>query len=128
MGTPINGVGGNVKMGANAVLNLGNWSVSAKANTSDTTSFQSPGGWGTKAATIKEWSGKSDGRTDPTDTTGQVALFNGLGNTFAVEFDIDGTHHWAGSAILTGIDPKADATGMNEASFSWDGTGPLTFT
>ncbi|SRR5258706_15665408 len=127
MGVPLAGVGGNVKMGVNAVANLDKWSVAAKSGISDTTTFQAAGGWETKTATVKSWSAKSDGRTDPVDTLGQVALFNGLGTTFAVEFDVDATHKWTGNAILTGIDPKADAGGMNEVSFSWDGSGALTF-
>jgi hypothetical protein len=128
MGNPLAGVGGAVKAGAATLANVGNWSVSIKGGIAKTTSFGATGAWETNASTIKSWSAKFDGRTDPADTTGQVTLFNGIGSTLSMEFDIDGTHHWAGSAILTGIEPKADATGMNEVSFAVDGTGALSYT
>jgi hypothetical protein len=128
MGTPILGVGGGVKNGAQLILNIKTWSVTIKASTVDTIAFGSSGGWNTKTSTFKDWSAKFDGKTDPSDTTGQVALINGIGNTFTVEFDIDATHHWGGSGILVGLDPKSDATGMNEISFSIEGTGALTYT
>jgi hypothetical protein len=128
MGIPLAGVGGAVKAGAVTLANVGTWTISIKGAIAKTTSFGAAGAWETNTATIKSWSAKFDGRTDPGDTTGQVALFNGIGSTFAMEFDIDGTHHWAGSAIMTGLDPKADATGMNECSFSVDGTGSIVYT
>jgi hypothetical protein len=59
-----------------------------------------------------------------------VALINGLGNTFTLDFAVGSTvgqGHWSGTGILVGIDPKSDAAGMNEISFSFEGTGPMTF-
>jgi hypothetical protein len=128
VGVPVAGIGGNVKAGAITLANITAWSVAAKSDVAETTPFGATGAWATSTATIKKWTAKFDGSTDAADTTGQVALFNGLGSTFAVEFDIDATHHWAGSAILTGIDPKSSAKGINDIGFSVDGTGPLTFT
>ena len=124
------GVGGNVKVGATptVVANVGVWSVSAKAGVASTTAFQATGSWETQLPTIKSWTAKCDGRTDPADTLGQLTLLNGLGTIMNVEFDVDSTHHWSGSAILTGIDPKSDTKALNDISFSFDGTGPLSFT
>ncbi len=128
MGTPILGVGGGVKNGANLILNINTWALTLKASTVDTIAFGSVGGWNTRISTFKDWTAKFDGKTDPSDTNGQVALINGLGDTFTLEFDVDGTHHWAGSGILVGLDPKSDASGMNEVSFSVEGTGAITYT
>lgn len=128
MGTPILGVGGGVKNSSALVANINNWALNIKADTVDTIAFGSAGGWNTKISTFKDWSCTFDGKTDPSDTAGQVALINGLGNTFTLQFDIDSTHHWAGSGILTGVNPKSDASGMNEISFSAEGTGAITYT
>jgi predicted secreted protein len=130
MGTPVLGVGGGVKNGANLVLNINTWSITIKVDTVDTISFGSVGGWNTKISTFKDWSAKCDGKTDVTDTTGQLALINGLGSTFTIDFAVGATAaagHWTGTGILVGIDPKSDAAGMNEVSYAFEGTGALTF-
>jgi predicted secreted protein len=130
MGTPIQGVGGGVKNGANLVLNVNTWSISEKASTVETIAFGSTGGWQTRISTFKDWTASCDGKTDPADTTGQVALINGLGNTFTLDFAVGSSPtqgHWSGTGILVAIDPKSDAAGMNEISFNFEGTGPMTF-
>jgi hypothetical protein len=129
MGVPLAGVQANVKTGVNAITWMNTWTLTAKANIKETTAFQSSGNYATKSATTKEWSVKIDGPLDATDTNGQVALINGLGNTFPLELDTDtaGTHKWTGSAILVGIDPKSDAKDVNQVTFAFDGTGVLTF-
>lgn len=129
MGIPLAGIGGLVKVGANTAANLGVWSLAEKSAVADTTSFGATGNWETKAATLKSWTAKADGRLDPTDVA-QLALINGLGTTVNVEFDTDplAAHKWVGTAIVTGIDPKADVKSMVDVSFSFEGTGPCTFT
>lgn len=129
MGVPLAGVTANVKTGATAIANMDVWTLSAKSAIKDTTPFQATGQYAQNTATIKSWTVKIDGRLDATDTTGQVALINGLGSTFPLELDIDAaaTHKWTGNAILTGIDPKADAKDVNTVSYSFDGSGVITF-
>lgn len=130
MGTPILGVGGGVLNSSSKILNINTWSISIKTSTVDTISFGSAGGWNTRISTFKDWTAKVDGKTDVSDTTGQLALINGLGSTFSLEFDVSGTPadgQWKGSGILVGIDPKSDASGMNEIGFAFEGTGALTF-
>lgn len=124
----IAGVAGSVKNGANTVANLNSWTVSAKGNTAKTTVFGTSGQYETEIATVKNWTAKADGFLDSSDTNGQLAFINGLNGTFTVNFLTgDSTHQWAGTAILTGIDPKVDATGVNTVSFSFNGSGALTF-
>src|SRR6266702_3852632 len=129
MATPLAGIGGLIKEGANTIGAMNTWSVTPKASTKDTTSFQATGNWGTKATTIKEWTAKCDGFLDATDA-GQVALINGVGNTFTLgmEIDVVGTHKLTWSAILVSFDAKSDAKDMNLSSFSFDATALLTFT
>lgn len=122
------GIGGAVKNGANTVANVDTWNLSAKGATAKTTAFGATGSWETNTATIKSWTATCAGRVDPADTNGQLALINGLLSTFTLELDVDGTHHWAGSAILVGFDPKSSVTSTNDITFSFEGTGALTFT
>lgn len=128
MAIPLAGIGGLIKEATNVIGAMNTWSVTPKASTKDTTTFQATGSWGTKATTIKEWTAKCDGFLDATDV-GQVALINGIGNTFALEMDIDSlaTHKWTGSAILESFDAKSDAKDMNLVTFNFAGTGVLTF-
>ena len=127
-GTPLAGIGGMVTSAAATVANLQKWSLSIKSDKKDTTAFQATGNWMTQLATIKSWTATSDGNFDPTDTAGQVALVNGIGSTFAVTFNTDPTlHKWSGSAILTGVDPAADATGLVTMKFSFEGVGPIVW-
>src|SRR6478609_9449423 len=128
MATPLSGIGGLIKEGATTIGGMNTWSITPKVSTKDTTTFQATGSWGTKNATIKEWTAKCDGFLDATDA-GQVSLINGLGNTFALEMDVDAAaaHKWTGNAILIAVDPKSDAKDMNLVTFSFDGTGVLTF-
>ncbi len=128
MGTPLAGVGGNAKLAANTIANLGTWSLDQGANTEKTTSFGATGSWETNQTTLKNWSAKCGGRLDVADTNGQVALINGLGNTFTLNLYVDATHYWGGSAILVGIGPKVDVNGLEEVEFSFTGTGVCTYT
>ncbi len=129
MSYPTAGVNGLVKNGSNTVANLQKWSLSAKGNVAKTTVFGASGSWESNTATIRGWTATADGFTDPSDTNGQLALYNGLNSTFTVTFQVDGTpHNWSGTAILTGIDPAADAQNMNTVKLSFTGTGALTFT
>lgn len=123
------GIGGAVKNGANSVANLNTWTLSLKGNITKTTVFGSTGQWETNIATTRGWTVKADGYLDSSDTNGQLAFINGLNSTFTVTLNTgDTTHNWSGTAILTGIDPKADVGGVDTVSFSFDGTGAVTFT
>ncbi len=96
------------------------WSLTLKANTKDTTAFQATGGWGTKAATTKEGSGKIesirgiDGR-----------IFAEIGNVVAIQLFVDKTNNvrWDVIGIVTGVDPKADAKDIESQSMSFDAYG-----
>ena len=128
MAYPVAGIGGAVKNGANAVANLQKWTLTPKGATAKTTPFGAAGSWEVNTPTIKSWAAEADGFTDPSDTLGQLALMNGLNTVITLELDIDGTHHWSGSAILVGFDPAADAQNMNTIKYHFTGTGALAFT
>lgn len=91
------------------------WSLSLKADTSGTTPFQS-GGWARKTGTVKSGSGSiSSFRTD-----GRIIAE--LGALVALQLYINKTanYRWEILAWITGVDPKSDATGVQEQSMSFD--------
>ena len=121
----ISGNGGSVQMGAVTLQNIGDWTISLKTDKSVTTPYGQA--WHTKTTTIKDWSGKFNGRLDSADTTGQVAFINGLGTYVTMTFNVDGVHKWTGPAIIDGIDPKSSATGTVDVAFSVDGNGACVY-
>lgn len=94
------------------------WSLTLKADTAETTAFQS-GGWARNIATIKKGTGKiesvrNDGR-----------IFLELGNMIALQLYISkiGNDRWDAIGIVTGLDPKSTAKGIQEQSMSFDVEG-----
>jgi predicted secreted protein len=128
MSYPTNGVGGSFTVGSTVVANVDVWTITQKAAVKDTTAFGASGSWQTNTMTLKSWSAKVDGRVDPSDTNGQLVLLNGLGSTVSVKFNVDGTHYWSGSAIVTQADPKSNVNDVATVSYSLTGSGALTLT
>jgi hypothetical protein len=125
---PTSGVGGSVKNGANVIANVDVWDLPQKAATKDTTSFGASGAYQVNTSILKSWTAKIQGRVDPGDTNGQLALINGLGSTFTFTFAVDSTHNWSGSGIVTGIHPKTNVNDVATIEYDITGSGPLTFT
>ncbi|SRR6266496_1169524 len=122
----MSGTAGAVKNGANTILNMTSWEVSLKAASVDVSAFGGSG-WGASLGTIKKWSGKCAGNYDPADTTGQVALNNGLGSTFTMNFFTDGTHKWTGDAVLVDVALKSSASGVITAEYTFEGASSVTY-
>jgi predicted secreted protein len=113
------------------VAEIKNWKVNAKAGTADVTPFNTgnDAAWKAFVATLKEWSGSFEGNLDLTDTNGQYALFNTYlgGSSLTVKLYIDGTKYLSGSAIITGVDMAADVGDAETVTFTFQGTGGLTY-
>lgn len=121
------GTDGKIMTGANTIANMMTWEVSLKATSVDVSAFGGSG-WGASLGTIKKWTGKMSGNYDPADTTGQVALNNGLGDTFSLKFYTDDTHYWAGDAVLSDVSLKSSASGVITADYSFEGASSITYT
>ena len=131
----IAGTGGHVKMGTGGsgvagttVANIGQWSISLKGESKDTTPFGAAGSMRQRTGTLKDWSAKFQGWVDPSDTSGQVALYNGLTTTFCFRFDVDDTHYWLGDGVLSGLDVGTAEDDVATSSFSVEAAGALTYT
>lgn len=125
----ITGKGGNLKIGAVTVSQMSSWKLDIDIELKDATNFAS-NGWKEQIAGLKGWSGSSDGTWNViTDTTGQKALQDALlaGTTVAIEFNINGTNKYSGSAFVKKISVDEPVDDVVKFSVDLEGTGALTF-
>ena len=122
----IAGKGGAVKLGANKIAEISNWSLDLGADDIDITSFDSEG-WKEYLAGLKEWSGSMEGNLKTDDTNGQKAILNAWlnGEKLTFTFEVSSGVSFQGEAF---VKPSIEVPVDDKASFSCDitGTGALT--
>jgi predicted secreted protein len=122
----VTGTGGAVKISANKVAEISNWSLDLGADDIDVTSFDS-NGWKEYLAGLKEWSGSIEGNLKTDDTNGQKAILNAWlsGTPLTFTFEVSSGVTFQGSAF---VKPSIEVPVDDKASFSCDitGTGALT--
>jgi predicted secreted protein len=122
------GKGGAVKLGANKIAEISNWSLDLGADDIEITSFDS-NGWKEYLAGLKEWSGSIEGnlKVGTTDTNGQKAILNAWlnGTKLSFTFEVSSGVSFQGEAF---VKPSIEVPVDDKASFSCDitGTGALT--
>jgi predicted secreted protein len=122
------GKGGAVKLGANKIAEISNWSLDLGADDIEITSFDS-NGWKEYLAGLKEWSGSIEGnlKLKTTDTNGQKAILNAWlnGTKLSFTFEVSSGVSFQGEAF---VKPSIEVPVDDKASFSCDitGTGALT--
>jgi predicted secreted protein len=119
------GKGGAVKLGANKIAELSNWSLDLGADDIDITSFNSEG-WKEYLAGLKEWSGSIEGNFKADDTNGQKAILEAwlAGNKLSFTFEVSSGVSFQGEAF---VKPSIEVPVDDKATFSCDiqGTGAL---
>ena len=122
----VTGTGGAVKLSANKVAEISNWSLDLGADDIDITSFDS-NGWKEYLAGLKEWSGSIEGNLKTDDTNGQKAILNAWlnGTKLSFTFEVSSGVSFQGEAF---VKPSIEVPVDDKASFSCDitGTGALT--
>jgi hypothetical protein len=120
------GIEGTVKIGANAVAEVRNFSINTSAETIDDTTITDTAK--TFVAGQTSWTADVSCFWDDTDTTGQGAMTAGASVTLNLypEGAITGDTYWTGSAIITSMNVSTPTNGMIEASFNAQGSGALT--
>jgi predicted secreted protein len=122
----IAGYGGAVKLGANKIAEISNWSLDLGADDVEITSFDS-NGWKEYLAGLKEWSGSCEGNFKADDTNGQRAILNAwlAGEKLEFTFEVSSGVTFKGEAL---VKPSIEVPVDDKASFSCDitGTGALT--
>ena len=121
----ITGYGGAVKLSANKIAEISNWSLDLGADDIDITSFDSQG-WKEYLAGLKEWSGSIEGNLKPDDTNGQKAILNAWlsGEKLTFTFEVSAGVSFQGEAF---VKPSIEVPVDDKASVSCDitGTGAL---
>ena len=121
----VTGTGGAVKLSANKVAEISNWSLDLGADDIDITSFDS-NGWKEYLAGLKEWSGSIEGNLKTDDTNGQKAILNAWlnGTKLSFTFEVSSGVSFQGEAF---VKPSIEVPVDDKASFSCDitGTGAL---
>lgn len=122
----IKGKLGVIHVGSDAIANLRSYSVDRTGDTTQSTVMGED--WHTHEATINGWTGTADALWDSADANGQGALQEGstVALTFYPEGVGSGLKEYTGNAIVNGVVTRAEYEGMVEASFTFQGTGPLT--
>lgn len=117
---------GVVKIGANTIAEVREWTLSEEANTIDDTELADTAR--TFKAGTTQWSGTVLCYWDETDTNGQMAMTPGATVTLNLypEGATTGDTYYTGTAIITGVQRSAKSDGMVEAEYSFRGTGTLT--
>jgi len=122
------GSAGVVKVGANTVAEVRNWSVDQSQDTVETTKLGDT--IKTFKTTLSASSGTVDCFWDETDTTGQGAMTIGATVTLNLypEGSDSGDTYYSGSAIVNSIGVAQAHDGLVERSFGFQVSGALTIT
>jgi hypothetical protein len=125
--TALAGVGASCTEASTLFTNASKWTLSLKGAVKDVTPFGASGNWAINIATLKSWTGKITAFIDTSDTA-QTNLLALLGSIVSMTFTVQSTPHaFAGSTILTGLDPSVDVQNAQTIDYSFTGTGPCTY-
>lgn len=120
------GIGASVTEGSTAFTDASKWTLSIKNASKDVTPFGASGSWAINIPTINSWTAKITGFIDTSDTA-QTNLFALIGTSVSLTLKVSSSHSFAGSGILTGIDPNVDAQNAETVDFSFTGTGSIVY-
>lgn len=122
------GRAGSVKIGANTVLEIGEWSLNIDIDLPEHTDFGDV--WKEHLVGLRGATGSFNGRLDPADTTGHVALITeALSGTSGVTLNlyINATNYFSMTALLSQMSPKASVGGVVENSYNFTATGAVSY-
>jgi hypothetical protein len=117
---------GILKIGANAVAEIVDFTITESAETVDDTCKGDD--WRTKKLTFKSWNADAKARWVEDDTNGQDLLTVGASVTagFYVMGEASGARYREGTALITERAVESALDGLVELSLSFEGTGELT--
>jgi len=118
---------GVVKILTNIVAEVRDWSLEETAETIDSTQLSDAAK--TFEVGTTSWSGSVNAFWDETDTSGQGAMTAGATVTLNLypEGATSGDTFGSGTAIISSISKSGGIDGLVEASFSFQGSGALTW-
>tara|TARA_R110000824_G_scaffold214086_3_gene400375 strand:- start:1265 stop:1654 length:390 start_codon:yes stop_codon:yes gene_type:complete len=118
---------GVVKIGANTISEVKDWSLSETADTIEDTTMGDVAR--TRQPSLTSASGSLSCFWDETDANGQIALQAGTEVALKLypEGATTGDYFASVQAIITSQDASASMDGMVEATFSWESNGAVTW-
>ena len=118
---------GVVKIGSNTIAEVRDWSLEETAETIDSTELSDSAK--TFEVGTTSWSGSLNCFWDEPDTTGQGACTVGASVTLNLypEGATTGDTYATGTALINSLSKSGGIDGLVEASFSFQGTGALTW-
>jgi hypothetical protein len=123
------GIDGKVKIGANTVLSITEWSLDIKQSVQDKTAFGDT--WEGKLKGLLGASGSLKGILDTGDTNGQYLMYNTtLLTTVTVTLLLycTSTKYYTATAYLDGLKVSNKVDGKAEAEYSFVVDGAITLT
>lgn len=117
---------GTVKVGANVIAEIRDWSITETGETADDTSMGDSAR--THLATVSSWEASINCFWDETDSSGQGAMTinTSLVLNLYPEGATGGDTFLSGTATITGVSRNAALDGLVEVSFTAQGNGVLT--
>ena len=121
------GKDGTVKVGANAVAEVQQFTVTSNAETVEDTAMGDS--WKTHLVGVKGWTGSLQCSWDETDTNGQEALTEGASVTLNLypEGADTGDKYLTGTALVTEITVETQRAGVVTRGFNFLGAGALAW-
>jgi len=118
---------GVVKIGANTIAEVKDWSLSETADTIEDTTMGDVAR--TRQPSLTSASGSLNCFWDETDANGQIAMQAGTEVALKLypEGAASGDYFASVQAIITTQDASATMDGMVEAAFSWESNGAVTW-
>jgi predicted secreted protein len=102
------------------------WSLETSADVADGTNIASTADWKEYLAGFKGWTATVEANYNATDPTNVLGTWLG-GEAAKLELFMTGTVNIYGNAILTGFTLSVDKDDVVKASYSFQGTGALTY-
>lgn len=123
----ISGKDGKVAIGANTVVDIGEWSLDLDSDLQETTAFGDQ--WKRRVAGVKDATGSFSGRWNVAAANQQEALQNAFLNstTVALRLYVDAVKYYSCTAFIKGMSPSAAVDGVVEQEFTFEADGAVTF-
>lgn len=127
------GYAGLLKVGSVALIQLSSVEITANGDKYDVTvmSGMSTPAWKAFISGLRDWTLKISGFWDQINDADQATLWTDYNNGTLVSLTFSpntGTNNFTGSAIFTSIGMKFPVGGAETVDWSFQGSGPLSFT
>ena len=125
------GKGGEIKIGANTVAEVQEWSLDIESEMLDTTAMLAGGTtWKTFIAGLNGWTVSVEFKWDMSDTNGQKAFQDAIlaGSSVAsVELYTNASNYYTGTVLLSAQNVATSVSDTVNGSQTLQGTGALTY-